>query len=75
MALFKIVLLQERHFSEYVTSKAYMCLGLIDFMKYCNFGIVNEWIKQVKARMFKRNAILICTDNFFLRLRFETTVP
>jgi len=31
-------------------------------MKYCNFGIVNEWIKQVKARMFKVNAILICTD-------------
>lgn len=69
MALFKIVLLQERHFSEYVTSKAYMCLGLIDFMKYCNFGIVNEWIKQVKARMFKINAILICTDKLLFKIK------
>lgn len=37
MALFKIVLLQGRHFSEYVTSKAQLCLGLVDFMKYCNW--------------------------------------
>lgn len=46
-----------------------MCLGLIDFMKYCNFGIVNEWIKQVKARMFKINAILICTDKLLFKIK------
>lgn len=66
MTLFKIVLLQGRHFSEYVTSKAQMCLGLIDFLKYCNLEFVNEWIMQVKAWMFKINAILICTGIFHI---------
>jgi len=38
-------------------------------MKYCNFGIVNERIKQVKARMFKINAILICTEKLVFKIK------
>lgn len=43
--IIEVVVLQERHSSEYVTSKASMCLHLTELMKYCDLGIVSEQMK------------------------------
>lgn len=43
--MWQVVLLQERHFSDYVTSKAQTRLVLIELVRYCDLGTVNEGVK------------------------------
>lgn len=43
--IIEVVMLQERHSSEYVTSKAAMCLHLTELMEYCDLGTVSAQMK------------------------------